>query len=131
MGFLVRAAATAVAIWIVAVVLAALNGPSGTPPIRWGLVDYGLGELGRYLSLLLTGLVLGIVNAFVRPILLIVSLPITCATLGLFVFVINALMLILVSAIPQLGFSVDGFLWALIASVLISVVSGVLSKVVH
>ena len=74
---------------------------------------------------------LGIVNAFVRPILLIVSLPITCATLGLFVFVINALMLILVSAIPQLGFSVDGFLWALIGSVLISIVSGVLSKVVH
>ena len=131
MGFLVRAAVTAVAIWVVAFALSAFTSGSGNPPIKWGLVDYGLGELGRYLSLLLTGLVLGIVNALVRPILLIVSLPITCATLGLFVFVINALMLILVSAIPQLGFSVDGFLWALIASVLISVVSGVLSKVVH
>jgi putative membrane protein len=60
-----------------------------------------------------------------------VSLPITCATLGLFIFVINALMLMLVSLIPQLGFSVDGFLWALIGSILISLVSGLLSKVVN
>ena len=131
MGFLVRAAVTAVAIWIVAFVLAAINGPSGTPPIRWGLVDYGMGEVGRYVSLLLTGLVLGIVNAFVRPILLLISMPLTCATLGLFVFVINALMLILVSAIPQLGFAVDGFLWALVGSILISIVSGAISTVVH
>lgn len=122
MGLLLRAAVTAVAIAVTAFVL--------SPHIQWGLVDYGMGELGRYLSLLLTAIALGIVNAFVRPILVIISLPITCATLGLFIFVINALMLILVSAIPQLGFTVDGFLWALIGSVLISVCSGVLSKVV-
>ena len=122
MGLLLRAAVTAVAIAVTAFVL--------SPHIQWGLVDYGMGELGRYLSLLLTAIALGIVNAFVRPILVIISLPITCATLGLFIFVINALMLILVSAIPQLGFTVDGFLWALIGSVLISVCSSVLSKVV-
>jgi putative membrane protein len=123
MGILIRAAVTAAAIAITAFLL--------NPHIQWGLVDYGMGELGRWLSLLLTAIVLGLVNGFVKPILLIISLPITCATLGLFIFVINALMLLLVSLIPQLGFSVDGFLWALIGSILISIVSGLLSKVVN
>lgn len=127
MGLLIRAAVTAVAIAVTAWVLNAVSPGSMT----WGHVDYGLGEAGKLLSLLFTAIVLGIVNAFIRPILVIISMPLTCATLGLFIFVINALMLILVSAIPQLGFSVDGFLWALIGSILISLVSGALSKVVH
>ena len=122
MGILLRAVVTAAAIAITAFLL--------SPHIQWGLVDYGMGEVGRWLSLLLTAVVLGLVNGFVKPILVIISLPITCATLGLFIFVINALMLLLVSLIPQLGFSVDGFLWALIGSILISLVSGLLSKVV-
>ncbi len=123
MGLLLRAVVTAVAIAVTAFLL--------SPHIQWGLVDYGMGELGRWLSLLLTAVVLGLVNAFVKPILVIIALPITCATLGLFIFVINALLLMLVSLIPQLGFSVDGFLWALIGSILISLVSGLLSKVVN
>jgi putative membrane protein len=123
MGLLLRGVVTAAAIAVTALVLG--------PHIQWGLVDYGLGEPGRWLSLLLTAIVLGVVNAFVRPVLVVVSLPLTCATLGLFIFVINALLLLLVSAIPQLGFSVDGFLWALIGSILISLVSSVLSKVVR
>jgi len=121
MGLLLRGVVTAIAIAVAAFLV---------PGIHWGLVDYGMGDLGRYLSLLLTAVVLGLVNAFVRPILLIISMPLTCATLGLFVFVINALMLILVSQIPQLGFSVDGFVPALIGSILIALVSGLLSKVV-
>ncbi len=127
MGLLVRAAVTAVAIAVTAWVLNAVVPGSMT----WGHVDYGLGETGKLLSLLFTALVLGIVNAFVRPILVVIALPLTCATLGLFMFVINALMLLLVSAIPQLGFSVDGFIPALAGSVLISLVSGLLSKVVR
>jgi putative membrane protein len=97
--------------------------------IKWGQVDYGQGEVGRYLSLALTGLALGVVNAIVKPILVMISMPITCLTLGLFIFVINALLLLLVSAIPFLGFSVDGFLVALVGSVLISIVSWALSMV--
>lgn len=127
MGLLIRAAVTAAAIAVTAWILNAVSPGSMT----WGHVDYGLGEAGKLLSLLFTAIVLGIVNAFIRPILVIISMPLTCATLGLFIFVINALMLILVSAIPQLGFSVDGFLWALVGSILISLVSGALSKVVH
>jgi putative membrane protein len=67
----------------------------------------------------------------VRPILVMISMPLTCLTLGLFIFVINALMLLLVSAIPQVGFAVDGFLPALVGSILISIVSGILSQVIH
>lgn len=127
MGFLVRSLVTAVAIvvagWIINTIW--------PDAIRWGQVDYGLGETGRYLSLFLTAIVLGVVNAFIRPILLMISFPLTCATLGLFVFVINALMILLVSAIPQLGFYVSSFWAALAASILISIVSGVLSRVVR
>jgi putative membrane protein len=97
--------------------------------ITWGQVDYGMGDLGRYLSLALTGLTLGVVNAFVKPILVMISMPITCLTLGLFIFVINALMLLLVSAIPFLGFVVNGFVVALAGSILISIVSWALSMV--
>ena len=99
------------------------------PGISWGNVDFGQGELGRYLSLALTGLTLGLVNAVVRPILVLLSLPITCATLGLFLLVINGLMLLLVSAIPGLGFQVDGLLPAILGSIVISIVSFILSKV--
>jgi putative membrane protein len=127
MGWLVRAVVTAVAIAVTAWVLNAIAPGSMT----WGHVDYGMGEAGKLLSLLFTAIVLGIVNAFVRPILVMISMPLTCLTLGLFIFVINALMLLLVSAIPQLGFQVDGFLYALVGSISISLVSGALSKVVH
>ena len=122
MGFVLRAAATALAIWLVALIV---------PGITWGQgVSYGFGDLDKYIALFLTGLVLGLVNAFVRPVLLLISMPLSCATLGLFTFVINALMLILVTFIPQLGFHVDNFLTALIGSILISLVGGLLSKVV-
>jgi len=97
--------------------------------IKWGQVDYGMGDLGRYLSLALTGLTLGVINAIVKPILVMISMPITCLTLGLFIFVINALMLLLVSAIPFLGFTVTGFVVALAGSILISIVSWALSMV--
>jgi len=88
-----------------------------------------MGEANKYLSLILTGLALGVVNAIVKPILVMVSLPITCMTLGLFIFVINALLLLLVSLIPFLGFVVNGFFVALIASIVISIVSWALSMV--
>ena len=123
MGFVLRAAATAAAIWLVALIV---------PGITWGQgVSYGFGDLDKYVALFLTGLVLGLVNAFVRPVLLLISMPLSCVTLGLFVFVVNALMLILVTYVPVLGFHIDNFLSALIGSVLISLVSGAISKVVH
>ena len=68
-------------------------------------------------------------NAIIKPILVLISMPISCMTLGLFIFVINALMLLLVSAIPFLGFVVNGFIVALVASIVISIVSWALSMV--
>lgn len=125
MGIVWRALINAIAI-VVAAYVVNIYQPDA---IKWGQVDYGMGELGRYLSLILTGLTLGVVNAIVKPILVMVSMPITCLTLGLFIFVINALMLLLVSAIPFLGFVVNGFIVALAASILISLVSWALSMV--
>ena len=114
-----RAVVNAIAIFVASLVL--------SPNLSWGNVDYGYGDAGRYLSLVLTGLVLGLVNAFVRPILVLVSIPITCATLGVFLLIINGLMLLLVSNIDSLGFHVNGLLWAIVGSIVISIVSFVLS----
>jgi putative membrane protein len=125
MGILWRTLINALAIVVAAYVVNQVQPDA----IQWGKVDYGQGELGRYLSLILTGLALGVVNAIVKPILVMISMPITCLTLGLFIFVINALMLLLVSAIPFLGFVVNGFFVALIASIVISIVSWALSMV--
>jgi putative membrane protein len=124
-GIVWRALINAIAI-VVAAYVVNIYQPDA---IKWGQVDYGMGELGRYLSLILTGLALGIVNAVIKPILVMISMPISCLTLGLFIFVINALMLLLVSAIPFLGFVVNGFIIALVASILISLVSWALSMV--
>ena len=125
MGIVWRALINALAIVVAAYVVNQIQPDA----IQWGKVDYGMGETGRYLSLILTGLTLGIVNAIVKPILVMISMPITCLTLGLFIFVINALMLLLVSAIPFLGFVVNGFIVALVASIVISIVSWALSMV--
>src|SRR5512135_2962634 len=64
---------------------------------------------------LITALVLGLINAIVRPILVILTFPITVVTLGLFIFVLNALLVLLTSAIVP-GFEVRSFGWALLFS---------------
>jgi putative membrane protein len=81
-------------------------------------------------SALFAALVLGILNALFRPILLIVTLPINILTLGLFTFVINALLLKMVSGIVP-GFHVYGFFSAVFGSLLISLVSWLLSSFVN
>ena len=72
------------------------------------------------------GLVLGLVNAVVRPILILLTLPFTLLTLGLFLFVLNGLCLWLTSALVK-GFDVHGFWSAVFGSVLVSVVSWLLT----
>jgi putative membrane protein len=82
-------------------------------------------------TLLIVALIFGFVNALIRPIIFLLSLPLEILTLGLFTFVINAFMLLLTSWIAQgmgLGFRVDGFLPALLGALIISVVSFVLSR---
>jgi len=73
-------------------------------------------------DLLLASLLLGVLNAFVRPLLMLVALPLLIFTLGLFMLVINALLLLLVGQMVN-GFSVRTFWWALLGSIIISMVS--------
>ncbi|HJX16029.1 MAG TPA: phage holin family protein, partial [Candidatus Deferrimicrobiaceae bacterium] len=82
------------------------------------------------LSALAAAFVLGLVNAVIRPIFILLTLPVTVLTLGIFLLVINGLLLWLVSVIVS-GFHVNGFFGAVAGSVLISIVSGVLTSVVR
>lgn len=77
---------------------------------------------------LLAALILALVNAFIRPFVMLISLPANLVTLGLFTFVINALMLMLVSVMLSPTFEVMDFWRALIASLVISVVSSFASR---
>jgi len=80
-----------------------------------------------FLAALVAAILLGIVNTIIRPILVILTFPLTLLSFGLFLLVINALMLWLVSALLG-GFHVSGFWGALFGSILISIVSWILSK---
>src|SRR6202047_4543925 len=77
-------------------------------------------------SLITAALLLGIFNAFVRPVLLILSAPLILVTLGFFILVVNALLLLLVPSIVS-GFHVDGFWSAFWGAIIISVISWLLS----
>jgi putative membrane protein len=78
---------------------------------------------------LIAALVLGLLNAIVRPILVVLTLPVTMITLGLFILVINGLMFWLVSRLLD-GFQVASFGWAIVAALLFSLISWVVSTVV-
>jgi putative membrane protein len=87
-----------------------------------------------WVTLLIVAVIFGVVNAVIRPVVILLSLPLEILTLGLFTFVINALMLLLTSWIAQgmgLGFRVDGFLTALIGALIVSLVSFVLSRILR
>ncbi len=73
-------------------------------------------------SLIVSALLLGFANAIVKPLLILLTLPLTFLTLGFFLLVINALMILLVSSFVR-GFSVSGFWTAFFASIFISVLS--------
>jgi len=81
---------------------------------------------GGIKAALLTALVLGLINAFIKPVLSLLTLPLTILTLGLFSLVINALLIMLVTKIVP-GFQVQGFLWAVAFSVVLALVNWALS----
>jgi putative membrane protein len=117
MGFLLKllayAAGLAVASWL-------LDGIRFTGPSN------GSAELQeKVLPLLGVALILTLVNTFIRPVLNVISLPITILTLGLFMLVINGLMLLLTDRIADafdLGFNVNGFWAAVIGAIIITIV---------
>jgi len=82
-------------------------------------------SIDGYVSAIIVALVIGLLNAIVRPILGILSLPINILTLGLFSFVITAIIILLASAIMGNNFHVDGFWYALLFGVVLGVVNSV------
>lgn len=92
----------------------------------------GVEQRGPWTSLLLVALVFGLLNALVRPILKLLTCPLIVLTLGLFTFVINAVVLWLTSAVSEsfgLGFHVEGFVPAFLGALVVTVVSVLLSLV--
>ncbi len=94
-----------------------------------GIVVNGSSQGDRILTLILVALVFGLVNEIVRPVVALLSLPLYLLTLGLFYFVVNALMLLLTSWLAgglNLGFQVDGFWTAVFGALVITLVSWVI-----
>jgi putative membrane protein len=102
-GFLLRAAISALGLWVASQLLGGLH---FTTPA----------------TLLLAAVLLGIVNAFVRPLAFILTLPITIVTLGLFLLVLNAGMVALVAWVVP-GFTISSFWTAVGAAIIVSIVS--------
>lgn len=93
----------------------------------------GISFSGEPVFLLVVALVFGVLNAIVRPILMVLTFPFVLVTLGLFIFVLNAFMLWLtgrISDAAELGFHVDGFGAAFVGALLVTVVSFALSLLV-
>jgi len=107
-GFLVRWLVNAIAIYIATRIVPGLMAP-----------DAG--------GVIIAALVLGLINAIIRPVLLILTLPVNILTLGLFTLVINALMLYLVAAIVPSSLQISGFWPAFWGALLIAIISTVLS----
>ena len=112
MGFLMRTLVTAAALWVA--------------------VTYvpGISYQGHWAGLLVVALVFGVVNAIVRPILFMLTCPLVLLTLGLFVFVLNGVMLWLTAALSTslgIDFTVSGLIPAVLGALVVTVVSTVLS----
>jgi putative membrane protein len=102
-GFIIRMLVAAVGLWIASLLVRSMHFSS-----FWWLIG--------------SALLLGVVNAVVRPLILLLTLPITILTLGLFLLVVNAAMLGLVAAILP-GFTLGGLLPAVAASIIVSLTS--------
>lgn len=80
-----------------------------------------------FVAALIAALILGVINAIIKPIVVILTLPINILTLGLFTLVINACLILLLGWIVP-GFSVTGFWWALLFSLIVSLITSILHK---
>lgn len=85
-------------------------------------------EVSGIIALVVLAVVLGAINTFIKPILVFLTMPITVFTLGLFILVINSLLILLAAAIVP-GFSVAGFWWALLFSIVLAIINAFLEGV--
>lgn len=84
-------------------------------------------KVNDFFTAIVVAIVLGVINAFLKPVLIILTLPINVLTLGLFTFVINALLIMLTSFLVP-GFYVANFWWAILFSLVVSLVSSFLNS---
>lgn len=129
MNFLSRVIVNACAIWVAAWIL------PGVTITGNRVVEEQAGAVpAMIISYLVIGLIFGLANAFIKPILSFVSAPITCLTLGLFSIVINAIMLALtswLSGFTPFEFTIDSFFFsAILAAIIVSIVSALLGWLV-
>jgi putative membrane protein len=116
-GLIIRVLINAVALWVATLVVDGITVDAETTG-------------GEVLTIVLVAVVFGVVNLFVKPIVKLLSLPLYILTLGLFTFVVNALMLLLTSwlaGLLDIPFDVDGFWTAVLGALVISVVSWLLN----
>ena len=117
------------ALWVASWLLPGLeiSATATTEAVAKTGVNQGTDAAGIVLAYLFVGLIFGLVNAFVRPVVSFLSLPITILTLGLFTVVINAAMLYLtswISGYTPVHFTIDSFFWtAVLAAIIITVIS--------
>ena len=112
---------TALALWVTALILPGMHLGDDSAPVLTQMLTIGA-----------IALILALLNMIVRPILSFLALPITCLTLGLFQLVINTLMLLLtswVSGLLGLTLQFDTFWWALLAGVIIGILSAIVEAV--
>src|SRR3989344_5603601 len=87
-------------------------------------------RIDSYTTAVIVALVLAILNLLVKPLLIILTLPATILTLGLFLFVINAILIMIASNIID-GFKVESFTTALLASLVITIISSILNAIIR
>jgi len=121
MSFLWRVIINAIAIWLAAALLSGVS-----------IVSKGNGTADTILTVLVIGLVLAVVNGFVKPLIKLLAFPVYLLTLGLFGLVVNALMLLLTAWLTkqtEWGLQIDGFWWAVAGALIVSVAGMILQAV--
>ncbi|OFI36991.1 hypothetical protein BIU82_11300 [Arthrobacter sp. SW1] len=134
-AFIVRVLINGLALWVASWLLPGLDisTTATSNAVNNAGITQGGETLGIILAYLFIGLIFGIVNAFVRPLVKLLSLPITILTLGLFTIVINAAMLYLtawLSSYTPVHLTIDSFFWtAVLAAIIISIISMVANRI--
>ncbi len=85
-------------------------------------------HIDNFLAALAAAFILGIINLTIKPLILMLTLPLTIITLGLFTFIINSLMIMLSAQLVP-GFEIDGFWWAVLFSLILSIINYFLYKI--
>lgn len=134
-SFILRVLINALALWVASWILQgriSISSPAAAGAAAESGITQGADTIGVVVAYLFIGLIFGVVNALVKPLVSLLSLPITILTLGLFTIVINAAMLYLtswLSSYTPVRFSIDSFFWtAVLAAIIITVISLVAGK---